>query len=469
MSLIKIFNYILLISVLLGSGCKVGQNYRRPPVQVPVGFDSTSYSDTSSIAAIKWNRFFKDTILVTLIDSGLRYNNDFQIAVKRIDIAQQQLKQARLSLLPQLNLQVAASYNKFSENSLNGLSAGQFGITDIENYTGSLNLAWELDIWGKIRRQKESVLAQYFQTYEATKAVQTHLVANIAQGYYNLLMLDKQLSIAKRNLALNDSTLVLTRLLKASGDVTELAIQQSEAQRQATALLIPQLEQAVTLQENALQLLAGRLPARLKRVDTDQGRELDVAVQTGLPAAIISRRPDIRANEMALRSANAAVGVAQASMYPSLTLFAGGGLESLSFDKWFNIPASLFGLASGALVQPVFNSGALKTQYETAKIRREQAVLQFRQSVLAAMSEVSNALVQTKKLSEQRILAQQQVDILQKATKNANLLFQSDMANYLEVITAQRSALQAELNLVAIQRQQKGSVVELYRALGGGW
>ncbi|WP_256011910.1 efflux transporter outer membrane subunit [Desertivirga xinjiangensis] len=469
MSLIKIFNYILIISVLLGSGCKVGQNYQRPSVQVPVGFDSTSHSDTSSIASIKWNSFFKDTALVTLIDSGLQYNNDLQVAVKRIDIAEQQLKQARLSLLPQLNLQVAASYTKLSENSLNGLSAGQFGITDIENYTGSLNLSWELDIWGKIRRQKESALAQYFQTYEATKAVQTQLVANIAQGYYNLLMLDKQLTIARRNLSLNDSTLVLTRLLKASGDVTDLAIQQSEAQRQATALLIPQLEQAITLQENALQLLAGRLPGRIKRVDTDQGEELNPGVKTGLPAAIVSRRPDIRANEMALKSANAAVGVAQASMYPSLTLFAGGGIESLSFDKWFNVPASLFGLASGALVQPVFNGRALKTQYETAKLRREQAVLQFRQSVLVAMSEVSNALVQTKKLSEQRTLAQQQVETLQKATRNANLLFQSDMANYLEVITAQRSALQAELNLVAIQRQQKGAVVELYRALGGGW
>jgi outer membrane protein TolC len=172
---------------------------------------------------------------------------------------------------------------------------------------------------------------------------------------------------------------------------------------------------------------------------------------------------------MALVMANAQVGVAQANMYPALSITAGGGLESFKSSNWFNIPGSLFGLAAGTVLQPVFRQKQLKTQFEIAKIEREQAVIQFRQSVLLATGEVSNALVQAEKLKEQRVLAGSQVSTLKEAVGNAQLLFKSDMANYLEVITAQTNALQAELNLAAIQRSQLGAVVELYRSLGGGW
>ncbi|RYF53432.1 MAG: efflux transporter outer membrane subunit, partial [Cytophagaceae bacterium] len=399
-----------------------------------------------------------------------KYNYDLQIAVKRIDIAQQQLKQAKLLLLPQLNLQVGAQYNRPSDNSLNGLSTSSFlGSNHVENYNANLNLSWEIDTWGKIRRQKEAVLAQYLQTYEATRAVQTQLVANIAQGYYNLLMLDKQLTIAQTNLRLSDSTLRLTQLLKNAGEVNLLAVQQADAQRQTTALLVPQLEQSITIQENALQLLTGQLPAAIARSADLEDEVFPASLGTGLPAAILSRRPDVRANEMALVAANAQVGVAQGNMYPSLTLSASTGIESFKANNWFSIPGSLFGIASGTVLQPIFRNRALRTQFEVSKIQREQAVLQFRQSVLNAVGEVTNAMVQTEKLQEQREIATGQVATLKKAIGNAQLLFKSDMANYLEVITAQTNALQAELNLAAIQRQQLGAVVELYRSLGGGW
>lgn len=463
------FYLTVFIAVVL-AGCKVGKDYQRPQIELPQQFSNQSFADTSSIADIAWKDFFTDATLRELINKGITYNNDLQVAIKRIDIAQAQVKQAKLLQLPQVDLQITGAINRPSDNSLNGLSASAFlGKSYIENYQILANISWEADIWGKIRRQKETTLAQYLQTQEAAKAVQTQLVASIAQGYYNLLMLDKQLAIARNNLALNDTFVNVTRILRDGGVVTSLAVNQAEAQKQTTALLIPELEQSIALQENALQLLTGQLPGTLARAASLNDLPVPSSLSAGLPVAVVSRRPDVRTNELALVMANAQVGVAQANMYPAFNITAGGGLESFKATNWFNIPGSLFGLAAGTILQPVFRKRQLKTQFEIAKIEREQAVIQFRQSVLQATSEVSNALVQVEKLKEQRILAGNQVDTLKQAVGNAQLLFKSDMANYLEVITAQTNALQAELNLAAIQRSQLGAVVELYRSLGGGW
>lgn len=462
--------YILLFAVLVIASCKVGKNYQRPTVALPNRFNNTSFADTSSIADIAWKSFFTDTTLQNLIDKGIKYNYDLQIALKRIEISNERVKQAKVLLLPQLDLQANAQYNYLSKNSLNGLSTSSFlGAQHVEDYNAALNLSWEIDVWGKIRRQKEEVLAQYLQTYEATRAVQTQLVTDIAQGYFNLLMLDKQLAIAQQNLRLSDTTLRLTTLLKNAGETTQLGVQQAEAQRQATALLIPQLEQSIALQENALQLLTGQLPGPVIRRATLDQFSVPVNLPVGLPAAIVSRRPDVRSNEMALMAANAQVGVAQGNMYPSLAISASGGVESFKASNWFSIPASLFGIVNGTVLQPIFRHRELKTQFEIAKVQREQAVMQFRSSVLNAVGEVSNALVENEKLKQQQQIAASEVNTLQQAIKNAQLLFKSDMANYLEVVTAQTNVLQAELNLASIQRQQEGAVVELYRSLGGGW
>jgi NodT family efflux transporter outer membrane factor (OMF) lipoprotein len=398
------------------------------------------------------------------------YNHDLLMAIKRMDMAQQQVKQAKLLQLPELSLDITAQYSRPSNNSLNGISIKNFlGKSHVENYVAGMNLSWEADIWGKIRSQKDIVLAEYLRSNEAVKAVQTQLVADIAQGFFNLLMLDKQLEVAKKNLLLNDSFLVATRLLKDAGLANLLAVQQAESQKQSTAVLIPQLEQAIALQENAIQLLTGQFPGIVARnVSLGKFRVPD-QIATGLPVAILSRRPDVRATELELMISNSRVGIAQANMYPALNITAGGGLESFKSSNWFNIPNSLFGMAAGAIAQPIFKRRELKTQYEIARLQREEAVIRFRQSVLQAATEVTDALVEVDKLQEQQQIASSQVDTLQKAVFNAQLLFKSDLANYLEVITAQGNALQAELSLVAIQRQQLGAMVELYRSLGGGW
>ncbi len=339
----------------------------------------------------------------------------------------------------------------------------------MENYNVGVTFSWEADIWGKISGQKEIALTEYLRTTEAVKAVQTQLVADIAEGYFNLLTLDRQLAIAKRNLALSDSFVIATRLLKDAGLGNALAVQQAESQKLSTALLIPQFEQSIVVQENALQLLTGQLPGTIARAASADQPVIPADLSAGLPVAMVSRRPDVRTAELSLISANAKIGVAQANMYPTLNITAGTGLESYKSNNWFNIPGSLFGLATGTIAQPIFRRRALKTEYEISKLQRDEAVILFRQSVLQAIIEVSNALSASDKLSEQEIIAKSQTDTLQRAVFNAKLLFKSDMASYLEVITAQSNALQAELNLAAIRQQQLNAMVELYRSLGGGW
>jgi len=332
-----------------------------------------------------------------------------------------------------------------------------------------VTLSWEADIWGKIRNQQSRALAGYLQTEEARKAVQTNIVAGVSEGYYNLLMLDAQLAIARKNVALNDSTLQMIRLQYNAGQVTALGIQQAEAQKLAAAELVPQLEQSILLQENALSILTGNLPDRIDRTATLEQVPVRDSLSAGVPAALVGRRPDVRSSELALTIANANVGITKASLYPSLVITAQGGLNTFIASNWFNIPGSLFGLVGGGIVQPLFQRKQLKTQYEIAKVEREKSVIVFRQSVLVAVGEVSDALAKMGKLKEQQNVAYNRVNTLQQAISNANLLFKNGMATYLEVITAQSNVLQSELDLASIRKDQLSAGVELYRSLGGGW
>jgi len=282
-------------------------------------------------------------------------------------------------------------------------------------------------------------------------------------------MLDRQLEIAKNNLALNDTFFIASKLLRDAGLTNSLAVERASSQKQTTELLIPALEQDIAIQENALQVLAGQLPATVSRTSSLRDFNVPDYLSTGLPVSMVSRRPDVRSNEMALMAANSEVGVAQANMYPALNITAGGGFESFKSSNWFNIPSSLFGIAAGTIAQPIFQRRRLKTDFEVAKLEREEAVIHFRQSVLQATEEVSNALVQLDKLKQQRSISMAQTDTLRLAVNNARLLYKADLANYLEVITAQTARLQAELYLASVQRQELAAMVELYRSLGGGW
>lgn len=268
---------------------------------------------------------------------------------------------------------------------------------------------------------------------------------------------------------MNDSTLRIIHLQYEAGQVTALGVQQAEAQRQTAAALIPQLEQTILLQENAISILSGVLPQRISRDITLDQVKLREHLPTGLPSSLVNRRPDVKRSELSLSIANANVGIAKANMYPSLQITASGGVNSFVASNWFTIPASLFGLVAGGITQPVFHRNELRTTYELAKIDREKRVIEFRQTVLVAVGDVSDALQRMAKLKEQEQLVAARVSTLQKAIVNADLLFRNGMATYLEVITAQGNVLQSELELASVKRSQLEAEVDLYRSLGGGW
>jgi len=464
--------YILMLAILaMAVSCHVGKEYARPALDIPDRYrDGPDITDSAGLAGSPWKVFFTYPVLQELIDSTLAKNYDLQFALRNMESASLVFRQARLGQLPDFTFQATASTSRAADNSLSGISDQQFlGTSHVEDYNANIGISWEADIWGKIRSRKEAALYDYLQTSEAKKAVQTRLVSDVAQGFYNLLMLDEQLQVARKNLMLNDSTLRIIRLQFAAGQVTALAIEQADAQRHTSALLVPQLEQSIVLQENALRILSGELPSAINRNMSIDSLDVPDHFSTGVPASLLSQRPDVHATEFALQAANARVGVAKANMYPSLVITASAGVNSFQFGNWFSIPASLFGMAAGSLTQPIFQRKQLKTQYELAQLDREKSVILFRQSVLNAVGEVSNALVRVEKLREQRQIALERTDTLQLATRNAGLLFKSGMANYLEVLTAQGAALQSELETVDLKRQHLNSFVELYRSLGGGW
>ena len=467
---ISISFLILVLSVL--SACKVSKDVETPKPALPETFrNAANTTDTSSIADIQWKQFFTEATLQKLIDSAIAKNYDMQIAVKNIEASQLLFKQVKWNNVPQVDLNVTASSSRPSDNSINGvtLSQADIGTNHIEDYSANVAISWEADIWGKIHNQQRSALATYLQTQEAKKAIQTNLVATVSQGYYNLLMLDAQLNIAQKNVKLNDSTLRIIKLQYDAGQVTSLAVQQAEAQRQAAEQLVPQFEQNITIQENALRILTGQLPDKIERSATLDAMVIPVNVSTGVPSAIVSRRPDVKSAELELQIANSKVGITKAEMYPALRITAQGGVNSFKASNWFNVPASLFGVVAGSIAQPLFDHKRLKTDYEVAQVDREKTVLQFRQSVLNAVGEVSDALVKIEKLKSRQVIAANRVNTLQQATKNANLLFKNGMATYLEVITAQGNVLQSELELASIKRDELSAVSELYRSLGGGW
>ncbi|WP_284461094.1 efflux transporter outer membrane subunit [Chryseobacterium sp.] len=467
----RVKNIILTFALALGSvSCVSKLAYTEPDLPLPEKFQYTATADTASIANLEWKEFFSDPILQGLIEKGIKNNYDLQIALKQVAASQEKLKQAKYMQYPDVGFGVTGQISKPSKNSMNGQSLNLFlGQSHVEDYNAAFNLSWEADIWGKIKNQQEVSRMQYLQTYEGSKAIQTQVVAAIAQGYYNLLMLDKQLAIAKSNLELSSNTLLITQKMWESGDTTSLGVQQSAAQKQATELLISQLEQNIAIQENALSILVGEIPNKVNRTIEMVDTSLPQDITTGLPAAMVSRRPDVRQQELVLLESNAFVGIAQANMYPALKITANGGVNSFKFDNWFQIPASLFGSVLGGITQPIFQKRQLKTDLEVAKIQREKNVLAFRQSVLNAVGEVSDALVSNENLKIQEQKATEQSTTLKDGIKSAQLLYRGGSANYLEVITAQGKSLQAELNLASIKRQRLSSIVDLYRALGGGW
>ncbi len=447
------------------TACGVTRAYKQPDISLSAAYrgvlhaGAVTHADTV-MAALPYRSFFADPTLRALIDTAVVHNIDLQVGLKNIESARQTLNAAKLGNLPSLNVIVQTTRTNPSDNGVQ---------TTPQDYVASATASWEVDIWGKIRSRKKSALATYLKTQEATKAVRTRLVADVASGYYNLLMLDAQLDISIKNLALADTTLKMIGFQYIAGQVTSLAVQQQEASRQSIALSIPLLEQKIAIQENALSTLCGSMPGTIHREKSFFTIKIADDLPSGIPSALLQNRPDVRAAELAVRAAHADMGEAKANLFPTFILTATGGLDALKSSNWFTTPGSLFSYLQGGVLQPVFQRGQLKAKYEQSKIKREQSELEFKQTVLKAVEEVSNALVQLEKIKSQEVIAEERVTTLHGAVANAGMLFQSGMATYLEVIVAETNALQAELNLADIRRQHLSVMAELYRSLGGGW
>lgn len=473
MNLFKKIIYITTISGFIVS-CSV-QKYKQPEVALPVTFrndDASVQKDsTSNIALLNYKEFFKDPVLVNLIDQAVKNNYDMQIALKQIDFASLGYKQSKWANVPTVNATIAAAnISRPSDNSLNGLSLGQFlGQKYIEDYSTSINISWEADIWGKIKGAKEEVLTDYLKTQEAAKAVKTRLVSEVVTGYYNLLMLDKQLEITQNNLTFADSTLTILNKQQELGMITSLAVQQQEITKDQILQSIPVIEGAINVQENALSILTGSLPSKIERNTRLDEVIVPEGLSTGYPSQLLSFRPDVKSKELDFRRSVASIHVAKTSMYPALNITAQGGLNSFKASNWFELPGSLFGVAAGSLLQPILNKKQLKTRYEQSKITSEQAELNFKQSVLTAVSEVSNAMVQIQKLEQQQAIAEGLVERSKSIVTNSLTLYKYNEANYLDVIVAQTNKLRSEMDLAAIKTQKLNAITMLYRSLGGGW
>jgi multidrug efflux system outer membrane protein len=466
----KIKIYIAAALLVVLNACSISKDIAKPVGLAPDHFRNEMVADTAGIGEIPWKDFFTDPSLQKLIDSAIVKNYDMQVALKNTEAAQLVLGQTKYAYLPSVNLQAGVTVNRPSDNSLNGLSLGQFlGRSYLEDYTTSFGVSWEADIWGKIKNKKAAALAEYLQTNEAVKAVQTNIVAGIANGYYTLLMLDAQLDVAKKNVLLNDSTINMIRLQYQAGQVTGLAIQQSEAQRLSALQLVPQIEQEIAIQENAISLLTGIFPQRTQRNILMEEVAVPANVATGIPSQALGRRPDVKRFELELIVANARTGIAKANMYPSVSITAASGVNAFKAANWFSIPASLFGTIAGNITAPLFQRKELETKYKLMEVEREKNVIQFRQAVLYAVGEVSDALVKVEKLKQQQTITSARRDTLQNSILNARLLFKNGMATYLEVLSAQANALQTELEVYTIKKAQLSANINLYRALGGGW
>ncbi|MBB3124412.1 NodT family efflux transporter outer membrane factor (OMF) lipoprotein [Mesoflavibacter sabulilitoris] len=454
---------VLMLALTLQS-CFVAKDYTRPELEETEHLYRTDNlpQDSISLADVSWKDMFKDQYLAQYIEEGLQNNLDIRVAIQQIAIANAYMKQGKAGYLPTLTGTAQATHQELSENS-------QFGgfFSSVDQYELSGSLSWEADIWGKIRSNKRAGEASYLQTVAAHKAVKTELISAIASTYYQLLALDEQLEITERTIATRDSSVYTIKALKDAGNVTQVAVDQYIAQFNNAKALKVDLQAAIFRTENTLNFLLGRPAEPIERSKLTE-QQLDENITLGVPATLLRNRPDVIASEYNLINAFELTNVAKSNFYPSLTLTASGGFQSLELDKLFNAN-SLFATVIGGLTQPIFNQRIIKTQHEVAKAQQEQALLNFKKTLLTAGNEVSNALYVYNAETEKFEYRKNEVEALRQAEANSEELLQNGLANYLDLLTARESALNAELNVIDNKLQQLLSVVTLYEALGGGW
>ncbi len=456
----KIKLITLSVSCLLLSSCGIYTTYERPSDINTDGLYGQDLNeeavavDTASIASLSWRELFTDSHLQTLIEHALQSNTDLLSAQQRIKEAEATLSSAKLAYLPSFMLTPQGGVSSFNK------SKGSW------TYTGIASASWEIDIFGKLTNAKRRSKALYLQSLEYEQAVSTSLIANVANLYYTLLMLDEQYRISEET-AVNWRESVRTmRAMMAAGMTNEASVSQSEANcRQVEASLLD-LKQQIKEVENSLSILLGEVPGGIERGHL-AGQDFPEELTVGVPLQLLSRRPDVKSAELSLASAFYSTNAARSAFYPSITLSGTAGWTNSAGNMIIN-PGKLLLSAVGALTQPLFNKGLNIAQLKIAKAQQEEAKLAFQQALLNAGSEVNNALTQVQTARGKTELRTRQITSLENAVRSTQLLMQHGTSTYLEVLTAQQSLLSAQLTQVADRFDEIQGIINLYQALGGG-
>ncbi len=454
-------------SLLLSLGACVTQKYKTPEeLKADSLYRDVAQTDSATIADLPTSALFSDPQLQALIKEGIENNLDLKASIERMKSAEANLRLSKTAFLPSLNLDVNVTDNKQSVAALN-FPPGININTETQLYRAQLSSAWEIDVWGKLGSAKRSALASYLQTDAAKRAVQTQLISSIATNYYTLLALDLQLKITEQTLASRIKNVEAIKELKEAGIVNGAAVVQSEANRYAAEVSIPDLKRSIRETENALNLLLGKGAGSVTRNTLEEQQDYK-DLQVGLSSQLLKNRPDVQQAELAFRVAFENTNLAKTYFYPQLTLTANGGLSSLKLENFFD--NSIFYSFVAGLTQPIFNKGQNKARLTSAKAAQQESYFAFQKSVLTAGSEVSNALFAYQAAVDKENSRAKQIASLEKAVDyTKELLKFSSATNYTDVLTSEQSLLAAQLSAVNDKLQKLQSIVNLYRALGGGW
>jgi outer membrane protein, multidrug efflux system len=449
--------------VLLLAGCAVGPNYKRPATTpAPIAWRDTAQAvRDSSYANLAWWAVLHDSTLQGLIRTALKENRDLHIALARVNEARALLGIQRLEILPQINIQGRVGHSEGADSLLTGVSTNELGFLGV-----SLN--WELDLWGRLRRLNESAMASLLASEQGRRGVILTVVSEVARAYLELLDLDGQVGIAESQLRIRSQSLDLARARYQGGLTSELDVRQGE-----NALAVAEGTRARVLRqrsqkENELSILLGRPPANLPRGLPLTQQQFPNVIPAGLPSELLERRPDVRQAEEQLHAANARVGAAIAAQFPTISLTAAGGTISDDIGGLFKGGTGFFNIA-GNLLQPLLNSGRNRKQVAAERARTEGSVGQYERTVLTAFREVEDGLVSVQRSREEAEAASRAAVAARLAVGLAADRYEGGVDTYLSLLDAQRTQLDAELQESQLQRQQRVAVVQLYKALGGGW
>lgn len=444
-------------------GCAVGPNYKRPAVNAPAAFRGETETSTNSLADLPWWQVFHDETLHGLVRIALTNNYDLRIAVSRVEQERALAAQARAGFFPQVNYGAFAARGQNVSDNMPS-PTGEVGSV----FGADVNASWEIDLFGQIRRLNEAARAQLYASEEARRDIMISLISQVAQDYFQLLALQRELQIASDTTnSFGESLRLFNEQLK-HGTVSKLETSSAEALMDSAAATIPGLEQQIAMQEDQLSVLLGQNPGTITRGNLSLEGQTLPEVPAGLPSALLERRPDIREAEQQLRAANAQVGVAVADFFPQLNLtglFGGASPELSSVTSGGDVAWSV----AAGLTGPIFHGGQLRAQYAQARAVREQFALQYQAAVLNALQETSDALFSREKLVDVRAQQSLAVVAYKEAVKVAMERYRLGNASYYEILQEQQLLFPAENSLVQTELNQLLAVVELYRALGGGW